>query len=72
MTVKRDETVLLVGTRKGLFVFHSRDRRRWKQEGPHFAGVPVYHAILDPRDGKTIHAGAMNEHWGPTMKRSKV
>ncbi len=68
--IKKGDTVVLVGTRKGLFLFHSRDRRRWQSRGPYFQGQTIRHAILDPRDGKTIYAGATSEHWGPTVARS--
>jgi len=68
--VKKGDTVVTVGTRKGLFLFHSRDRRRWASRGPYFAGDAVRHAILDPRDGKTIYAGITSEHWGAIVSRS--
>lgn len=68
--VKKGDTVVVVGTRKGVFVFHSRDRRRWSSRGPYFEGEQVRHAILDPRDGKTLWAGVTSEHWGPITMRS--
>ncbi len=55
---------LLVGTKKGLYVLRSgAARTRWRTEGPHFAGQPVYHASHDPRDGATLYA-AVNHTWG--------
>jgi hypothetical protein len=69
--VGKGETVVTVGTRKGLFLFHSRDRRRWRLEGPFFEGVPVHHALLDPRDGRTVWAGVTSDHWGPSVQRSR-
>lgn len=68
--VRKGDTVVLAGTRKGLFLFTSRDRKRWKSRGPYFAGDVIRHAILDPRDGKTIWAGVTSEHWGPIVMRS--
>lgn len=67
MTVKKGDTVVLAGTKKGLFVLHSRDRKRWKVEGPSFEGVEVYHATSD---GKSVYASAVNSHWGPAVRRS--
>ncbi|TLZ73385.1 MAG: exo-alpha-sialidase, partial [Methanobacteriota archaeon] len=67
---KKGETVVTVGTRKGLFVFHSKDRRRWKKRGPYFEGVEIRHAILDPMEGKALYAGVTSEHWGPMVSRS--
>src|SRR3989442_8807210 len=43
--------LLPVGTRKGLFLLRSDDRKDWELEGPLLPGWPVYHAIVDPRDG---------------------
>ena len=65
---------MLVGTKKGGFVFHSPDRRRWSVDGPHFAGMPVYHMILDSRDGRTVYAAAPNpgEVWGPALYRGRL
>lgn len=65
------QTVLVVGTRKGLFVLRSTDRRSWRTSGPFFAGLPIYHGFLDPRDHQTIHAAVTSEHWGPTVQSSK-
>ena len=69
--VKKGETLVVVGTRKGLFLFHSRDRKRWSSRGPYFEGNEIRHAILDPSDGKTLYAGATSEHWGPIVARTK-
>ncbi|MBI3522396.1 MAG: exo-alpha-sialidase [Chloroflexi bacterium] len=55
---------ILVGTKKGLWVFRSgAARQRWRAEGPYFAGQAVYHAAFDPRDGETVWAG-VNATWG--------
>jgi hypothetical protein len=64
--------VVVVGTRKGLFLFESRDRRRWTSRGPYFEGDSIRHAILDPRDGRTIWAGITSEHWGPVVAKGKA
>lgn len=69
--VKSGESVLVVGTRKGLFLFHSSDRKRWKARGPFFEGHTVKHATLDPRDGRTLYAGVVTGHWGPLVQRSE-
>lgn len=63
---------VLVSTRKGLFVL-SADRRRsaWSIEGPHFLGQIVNHAVLDPRDGRTLLAAVRAGHLGPTVYRSE-
>src|SRR3954463_3585361 len=53
------KTVLLIGTRKGLFLAESGDRRDWSLRGPLCDGWPIYHAILG-EDG-TIYAAAASE-----------
>ena len=64
--------LVLVGTRKGLFLLKSdRRRRRWSMEGPHFLGQVVNHAVLDPRDGRTLLAAVRAGHLGPTVFRSE-
>jgi photosystem II stability/assembly factor-like uncharacterized protein len=63
-------TLLLVGTRKGLFVLESDERRRdWKLRGPCCEAWPVYHAIHDPDSG-AIYAAAASEWFGTTIWRS--
>lgn len=44
--------ILLAGTKRGLFLFTSKDRARWKSEGPIFTGGLIYNAGLDQRGGK--------------------
>lgn len=55
---------VLVGTRKGAFVFTSDLRRRsWKVDGPHFAGQNVYHFISAGREGGPVLFAAVNNAW---------
>jgi hypothetical protein len=62
--------LVLVGTRKGLFVLRGDESRRtWQLEGPHLTGWEVFHAILEPRNG-TIYAATNNMVYGPTVHRS--
>lgn len=64
--------LVLVATRKGLFVLRSaRERSEWGLEGPHFLGQAVHHAVLDPRDGRTLLAAVKAGHLGPTVYRSE-
>jgi len=64
-------TTLLIATRKGLWVLGAdAARRSWKLTGPHFLGHIVYHAVADPRDGRTLLVTAKTGHLGPTIFRS--
>jgi hypothetical protein len=69
LTDKRQQ-LLLVGTRKGAFVFTTGDgRRTWKASGPHFKGNEIYHIVYDRRNGLLL-AGVNSEQWGPGVARS--
>jgi hypothetical protein len=56
------QVAIWAGTRKGAFVFRSRDRRTWKMEGPFFRGWEVHHMAQDPREPNRIYA-AVNSAW---------
>jgi photosystem II stability/assembly factor-like uncharacterized protein len=63
--------LLMVGTRKGAWLFHGDGaRRNWRLDGPHFLGHIFNHIVLDPRDGRTLLAAAKTGHLGPTIFRS--
>lgn len=59
----KSKTLLLAGTKKGLFALTSRDRRKLDLSGPHHLGKEVNHAVFDPRSGK-IHATANDACFG--------
>src|SRR5881392_965676 len=63
------KSLLLVGTRKGLFVLESDNRRDWSVRGPYCESWPVYNAALD-RDSGTIYAAAASEWHGSAVWRS--
>lgn len=67
--IPKGSTVVLVGTEKGLFVFHSKDRKRWKLAGRHFDGLPVHDAVYEPEEGMA-YAAVNSYHWGPLVHRS--
>jgi len=63
-------TMLLIGTRKGLFIMESDENRTdWKTRGPLCESWPVYHAIHDAASG-SIYAAAASEWHGSTVWRS--
>ncbi|HEX8691958.1 MAG TPA: hypothetical protein VF746_06045 [Longimicrobium sp.] len=66
------DTLLLVGTMKGAFLFWSdRDRREWRMEGPHFRGETVYSLAFDQRGGRRrMLAGTQSFHWGSVVRAS--
>ena len=66
-----DGPVLLVGTRKGLWLLGAdAERRAWSSVGPMYLGHIIHHAVLDPRDRRTLLLAARTGHLGPTVFRS--
>ncbi|MBM3946740.1 MAG: exo-alpha-sialidase [SAR202 cluster bacterium] len=56
------KVLLVVGTKKGLFLLQSdASRRRWAVSAPHLIGGEVTHAAYDPRTG-AVYATA-NDFW---------
>ena len=63
---------ILVGTRKGAYVFRATGaRKRWKVEGPYFGAEPVYHVAFDPRDGSSLYAAVNSAFGGPRIEVSR-
>jgi hypothetical protein len=72
LEIAMPDTVLAIGTRKGLFLARSRDGRAgWDLEGPHFPSDSVYAVGIDTRrEGTRLLVAATSGHWGPTVYRS--
>jgi photosystem II stability/assembly factor-like uncharacterized protein len=67
-----DGTLLMVGTRKGVWLLRSdAARQAWGLAGPAFLGHVIQHMVMDPRDGRTTLIAANTGHLGPTVFRSK-
>jgi hypothetical protein len=65
------EVLLTVGTRKGLWLFRSTDRRTWSVDGPHFLMRSVAACAIDTRDSRVrVLVGAASSHWGPGVSWS--
>lgn len=65
-------TVLMVGTRKGLWIGRSDEARAdWSWSGPHFDVEEVYSCLVDTRDGRTrLLVGTSSPWLGPQVWRS--
>lgn len=62
---------LLVGTRKGAWIFRGdANRESWSVDGPHFLGHIVNHLVRDPRPPHCLLMAAKTGHLGPTIYRS--
>ncbi|HEY0890911.1 MAG TPA: exo-alpha-sialidase [Nocardioides sp.] len=63
-------TVLMIGTRKGLWLAHSEDRDSWELSGPHLDMEEVYSCLPDPATGR-LYAGASSMWLGPLVRWSE-
>jgi photosystem II stability/assembly factor-like uncharacterized protein len=65
-------TLLMIGTRKGLWLATSDDQRReWEVTGPHFPMEEVYSVHLDTRGERPrLLAGCSSSWFGPQVRRS--
>jgi photosystem II stability/assembly factor-like uncharacterized protein len=62
------QTMVAIGTRKGLWLAHSNDRNLWRLDGPHFLMREVPSIGIDTRRGQPrLLVGVRSEHWGPTV-----
>lgn len=62
---------VLVGTKKGAFVFTADGKRdQWQISGPFFAGFEIYHVKGSPVDPNRIYASQSSGWFGQTMQRS--
>jgi photosystem II stability/assembly factor-like uncharacterized protein len=62
---------VLVGTRKGAFIFTSDGKRqKWDIAGPHFAGWEMYHLKGSPVDPNRIYASQTSGWFGQIIQRS--
>ena len=62
---------ILVGTRKGAFVFEADGKREeWDISGPHFAGWEIYHLKGSPADPNRLYASQSSSWFGQLIQRS--
>ena len=63
--------VLTIGTRKGLWLATSEDRRSWSLSEPILLMHEVPSVAVDTRGGRTrLFVGTRSEHWGTAVLRS--
>jgi len=62
---------VLVGTRKGAFIFTSDEKReKWDIQGPLFAGLEIYHIKGSPLNPQRIYASQVSDWFGQVNHRS--
>ncbi len=64
-------TLVLVGTRKGAWIYSSDDRRKWSISQPMLPGWTFYHMSADlRRDPPRLYAAANHWAWGRSVAKS--
>jgi photosystem II stability/assembly factor-like uncharacterized protein len=62
--------VLLIGTVKGLFIYHGDEaRKEWRLTGPHLGGSEIFSVCGDSRNGR-IFVGTEQWRYGPSIRAS--
>src|SRR5882672_3379396 len=66
------DTLVLVGTTKGLFTLRAGpERDTFALNGPTFPGEEIYSTCIDNRAPQTrVFVGSVSNHWGPVLRRS--
>jgi photosystem II stability/assembly factor-like uncharacterized protein len=65
------DTLLAIGTRKGLFLARSADRLSWDVTGPHLSMTEVYGIGIDTRHSSPrLLVGSTSSHFGPSVSIS--
>lgn len=62
--------ILCVGTKRGLFVLSSPDRRTWSVDRHALKGSRVYNAVLDSRNGRRMYAADNGSFFGSFLRYS--
>ncbi|PYS85763.1 MAG: glycosyl hydrolase [Acidobacteria bacterium] len=72
INVNSGDTLLLIGTMKGAFLFRSDGARdKWEEAGPYFPGRAVYALAYDGRKGRRRLWAAVNSlHFGSFLSQS--
>ena len=72
INVNSGDSLLLVGTMKGAFLFRSdATRQNWEEAGPYFPGRSVYALAYDGRNGRQKLWAAVNSpYWGSFLSSS--
>ncbi len=62
--------LVLVGTKRGLFLLSSRDRVRWEVNATGLSGSRIFYATLDQRNGHRMFAADNGDFFGSFLRYS--
>ena len=66
------DVLVLIGTRKGAFMFYSdADRAEWHMSGPHWPGSDIFHVVYDARRDGCLYVVDNNPIFGSQIHRSE-
>ncbi len=66
----KGSVILVVGTKKGLFLFSSVDRQSWNVQSPLLKGHRIFYAVLDQRRGTRLFAADNADFFGSFLRYS--
>ena len=69
-THKEGTVVVMVGTKRGLFLLTSPDRTSWEVRGPMLKGRRIFNAALDQRSGQRLFAAENGDFFGTYLRFS--
>ncbi|MDQ6662407.1 MAG: glycoside hydrolase [Chloroflexota bacterium] len=69
-TYKSGTVILLVGTKRGLFILSSKDRETWNIETPSLKGHRIFNATLDQRNGQRLFVADNGDFFGSFLRYS--
>jgi photosystem II stability/assembly factor-like uncharacterized protein len=62
--------LVLVGTKRGLFLLTSQDREKWEVEATALKGYHIFNAVLDQRSGHRLFAADNGDFFGSFLRYS--
>ena len=68
--LKPGTIMLLVGTKRGLFLLTSNDREKWEIAETGLTGQRIFYAILDQRKGQRVFAAQNGDFFGSFIRYS--
>ena len=68
----KGDILVLVGTRKGVFIFSSDvNRKNWEMTGPHWPGSDIFHVVYDERGDGRLWVVRNDPVFGSEIHRSE-
>jgi len=69
-TYRPGTVMVLVGTKRGLFLLTSQDREAWDVQATALSGRRIYYATLDQRNGRRLFAADNGDFFGTFLRYS--